>query len=153
MKLYKFVFVFVLVFGFVGVSFGQIEPVSTGTNTPNPASVYSVGVNNESPMGCVVGAVLQREEKIIGAFEIFSQATLTALNQRNQDLNQAWNKEVATERQTARTQAWSKYKTSVNQAKKTFRSAKKLAWTDFKKASAVCKVKVVESETNDLLSL
>ena len=93
---------------------------------------------------CVQTAVDAREGDIGSAFTAFSSAESAALSARKTALHDAWGQTTSAARKSARTKAWSDYKTANKAAYSALRTAKKAAWSTFATASASCKVPVVE---------
>lgn len=119
-----------------------------GSTTP-VATTTSVNAN----IACVQTAVKTREASIGGAFTTFSTSISSALTARASALETAWGTSDAKTRRTLRNEAWANYKKANQSAKSTFKTSKKAAWDAFKTASKACKTQVVESESNDSLSI
>lgn len=126
------------------LAFAQTE----GTATP-VATTTSVNPS----ISCVQNAVKTREASIGTAFATFSSSMTTALSARATALETAWGTSDAKTRRNLRNEAWVNYKKANQSAKSTFKTSKKAAWEAFKTASKACKTTVVESESNDSLSL
>lgn len=119
-----------------------------GTTTP-----VATTISFDANIACVQTAVKAREASIGSAFTTFSTSISSALTTRASALETAWGTSDAKTRRTLRNEAWTNYKRANQSAKATFKTSKKSAWDTFKKASKACKTAVVESESNDSLSI
>ncbi len=123
------------------------------------AQIKSVGAkafanqNASMNLPCVQTAVGVRETAIQASFTKFTSSTLTAMQTRATALNTAWGMTVGAERRAARKAAWDAYKSTNDAARATFKTEKQVAWDTFNKASAVCGVEVVETPSQDGLTI
>lgn len=124
---------------------GQTNPTTPVTTSMPP--MVSTGI------ACVQTAVVTREAAIGTAFSTFSASMSTALSARATALASAWSLTDGTARRTARNLAWTEYKNASRTAKTVFKTNKKAAWRAFNEASRACRVSVVEYEANDNLSI
>lgn len=105
----------------------------------------STGSHPVVSASCVQTAVDTREAAIDDAFATFSTSETAALVARKSALHDAWGMASASARRSARTKAWTDYRTANKAAYTALRTARKAAWATFATASGACHVPVVES--------
>lgn len=103
---------------------------------PSPSTSGNPSTN--PPTECMVEAVDARDDAIILAWGVYSDAIKTALGFRESNLKDAWAITDKTQRKAALEKAWTAWRLDSKTARNIFDDAKKAAWKQFEKDRKNC---------------
>lgn len=112
--------------------------MATSTNATSTSSVASSRASSASTdLTCIKNALVTRENTIIGVFAGFASNMTNAHQVRLAELSNSL--AFGGGGKTSVKEAWSQFKASSKEARKTWKEGNKSAWTDFEKAAKSCK--------------
>lgn len=109
--------------------------MATTTNATSTSSTSSS--SSSTDLTCIKNAVVTRENTIIGVFAGFASNMTNAHQTRLTELSNS--RTFGGGGKTTVKEAWSNFKASSKEARKTWKEGNKSAWTDFEKAAKLCK--------------
>lgn len=105
---------------------------------------------NRTNSACAASAVGVREDALISAHNKRNTAITTALAARKMEFQSAWGMTENGLRRSTREAAWKKFQKAAGIAKRDFRTAAELAYTNFNNAIKACGIgNYTESSAND----
>lgn len=117
----------------LGISALLAAPAFAATATTTPAA------NATAKIQCVGKAVAAREASLSTGMTAYTSALNGAYATRGTELAAAYGKTTNAEVKAGVKVAWTNFKTSVQTARKGWRSAQKSAWEQFRAAAKTCK--------------
>jgi len=112
----------------------RADNATTASNTsPLIASNYNVA--------CLQTAIEKRDNAMIATLTIYNGAIIPAISARADALKSAWGLANQNSRSAAIKKAWSDFLALEKASLKALKADKRVAWSQFRKDKAVCKVK------------
>jgi len=89
-------------------------------------------------VGCIQTAVDAREVAVLSSLTTYTNSVVTAFQAKKNALHDAWAITDASQRKASIKTAWMTFDQSKKSARKTYQTARQVAWNNFKKASKTC---------------